>query len=103
MESSVSCVARSRKFLPKNPGNPRQKAENKISRHCEIKYDLISPRPRMLTRAFSRKITAERAPNQKKMWELEKLQINLLSSQLMLVKELVMLVVSRWRRLTRLM
>ena len=55
----------------------------------------------MLTRAFSRKIRAERAPNQKKMWELEKLQINLLSSQLMLVKELVMLVVSRWRRLTR--
>ena len=46
----------------------------------------------MLTRAFRRKIREDRAANQKKRVEFVRLQMKLLSSQLMSVKELLMMV-----------
>ena len=55
----------------------------------------------MLTRDFRRKIREDRAANQKKRVEFVRLQMNLLSSQLMLVKELLTVVLLEWRRLSR--
>ena len=59
-----------------------------------------------MTRAFRRKIRQDTAANQKKRVEFVRLQMNLLSSQLMLVKELltvvlVVLLVLKCRRLWR--
>ena len=59
-----------------------------------------------MTRAFRRKIRQDTAANQKKRVEFVRLQMNLLSSQLMLLKELLtvvllMLVVLKCRRLWR--
>ena len=71
-----------------------------------MESSLHPPRPRRLTRAFRRKIRQDTAANQKKRVEFVRLQMNLLSSQLMLLKELLtvvllMLVVLKCRRLWR--